>query len=126
MFPTLQLHNTHVGDIMLLYLSIGDFLVTHSLGKSSLVVAARTAESLEKLKNAYAPELRSADSTGSSRPFQASISKEHWAEAMVRVVLEMEYTSFEPTPVKVVTFRRDGPGPVLRDQKRVKKIPQSH
>jgi hypothetical protein len=61
-----------------------------------LAVRARVERDIEDLRQAYAPELGpTVQLDGRDYPYRAYISKEEFAAVMVRLVLDLNYSSFK-------------------------------
>lgn len=67
-----------------------------------LSIRARVEGDLERLRKAYAPELGpTIELPGRDYPYRAYISKEKFAEAMVRAVLDTDYGNFKDMITRV-------------------------
>lgn len=72
-----------------------------------LMVRARVKGDLEALRSQYAPELGpTLEWPGRDYPYRAFISKQHFAEAMVRAVLDLDYGNFKSKVAEVQGYDR--------------------
>lgn len=73
-----------------------------------LSIRARVEGDLELLRKAYAPELGpTVELKGRDYPFRAYISKDKFAEAMVRASLDIDYGNFKSMIMKVFGIARE-------------------
>lgn len=72
-----------------------------------LAIRARVEGDLDELRKAYAPKLSATVILpGRDYPYRAYITKEAWAEAMVRLSLDIDYGNFKSKVVEDQSYER--------------------
>ncbi len=85
---------------MWLFTKVGFFSAVesaeHPNDEAMLSVRARIEGDLDELRKAYAPNLGpTVILPGRDYPYRAYITKEHWAEALARAALDLDYGNFK-------------------------------
>lgn len=91
---------------MWIFSKVGFFSATVS-ESGSLQVRARVREDLDNLRKTYAPKLgETVELPGRDYPYRAYISHEHFAEAMTRMTLDIDYGNFKDKVAKTQGYDR--------------------
>jgi len=81
---------------MWLMTNFGFFSVVQKSGQQELTVRARVYQDLEQLKLRYLPEAGPVQSgAGTDYPFRITIDRAAFAEAMKKIVLDIDYPNFK-------------------------------
>lgn len=87
---------TRLDDIMWLMTSIGFFSVVRKSGETDLTVRARVRGDLEALGEKYLSTLGPIEvGAGSDYPYRARISSKDLADAVARMVEDIDYSNFK-------------------------------
>ncbi len=86
---------------MWLLTNFGFFSVVRKAGDEQLTVRSRVKSDLETLKERYIPAMDEIlEHTGTDYRYRAQVNKESLAEAMKKIVLDIDYDNFKKSVAK--------------------------
>jgi len=92
---------------MWLMTNIGFFSVVQKRDDDVLTVRARVKSDLEALKEKYIPTLGNIlEGKGTDYKYRAKVSREDLAEAMRKIVMDIDYSNFKDSVAKKQGYKR--------------------
>jgi hypothetical protein len=83
---------------MWLITTVGFFSIVRKQGETDLTVRARARTDLEALAKRYLPSLgQIIDGGGTDYPYRARVASKPFADAVARMVLDVDYANFKNT-----------------------------
>ena len=94
---------------MWLMTNFGFFSIVKKKGDDVLTVRARVRSDLEALKEKYIPTLGEIlEGKGTDYKYRAKVSREDMAEAMQKIVKDIDYSNFKDSVAKKQGYKRAG------------------
>ena len=86
--------------------NFGFFSVVRKPGDTDLTVRARAKADLEALGNKYLPDLQVIKGGGTDYEFRAKVSRQHFADVVKQIALDIDYSNFKNSVAKEQGYDR--------------------